>query len=140
MFKRVVKRAKRKEEEAELGITEEMKEIMGLQDTDSDESQSDSEEETTVTANLSRKRKRDEDQDSTVEEIGEQPEEDQLEAISVRDALEAPVKDTRCIICPGKTIKHSKMEQVHLDSAVHAFGHRKRIIQLTPSNSTTKEE
>lgn len=121
MFKRVAKHAKRKEKEAALGITEEMKEIMGLQDTDSDESQSDSEEDATVTANLSRKRKRDEDGDSTAEEIGAELDGDQLAVISVRDALDAPIRDTSCIVCPGKTIKHSKMEQVHLDSAVHAF-------------------
>lgn len=42
MFKRIERRQKRKEEEEELGINEEMKDIMGLQDTDSSESESDS--------------------------------------------------------------------------------------------------
>ena len=40
MFKRVEKRRKRKEDEEELGIDEEMKEVLGLQDTDSSESES----------------------------------------------------------------------------------------------------
>jgi hypothetical protein len=128
MFKRVVKRVKRMEKEAELGITEEMKEIIGLQDTDSDESQSDSDEDATIPVNLSRKRKRDEDGDSTAEAENEnEPEEDLLAVVSVRDALKAPIRDTNCIVCPGKIIKHSKMEQVHLDSAVQSFGRRKSI-------------
>ncbi|THH13966.1 hypothetical protein EW146_g6315 [Bondarzewia mesenterica] len=42
MFKRVEKRRRRKEKEEELGIDEEMKEVMGLQDTDSSESESSS--------------------------------------------------------------------------------------------------
>lgn len=44
MFKRVARRQKRKEEEEELGLDEEMKEVMGLQDTDSSESESDSDD------------------------------------------------------------------------------------------------
>ena len=41
MFKRVEKRRRKKEEEEELGLNEEMKEIMGMHDTDSEESASD---------------------------------------------------------------------------------------------------
>jgi len=41
MFKRVEKQFKRKKHEDELGIDEEMKDILGLNNTDSDESSSD---------------------------------------------------------------------------------------------------
>lgn len=44
MFKRVARRQKRKEEEEDLGLTEEMKEVMGMQDTDSSESDSNSDD------------------------------------------------------------------------------------------------
>lgn len=44
MFKRVTRRQKRKEEEEDLGLTEEMKEVMGMQDTDSSESDSNSDD------------------------------------------------------------------------------------------------
>lgn len=43
MFKRVSKRIKRQEEEEALGLDSEMKEVLGMHDTDSDESESDSE-------------------------------------------------------------------------------------------------
>jgi len=38
MFKRVDKKRKKREEEEELGLDQEMKEIIGLSDTDSEES------------------------------------------------------------------------------------------------------
>ena len=41
MFKRVEKRRLKKQEEEELGIDEDMKEILGMHDTDSEESASD---------------------------------------------------------------------------------------------------
>ncbi|KAI0319205.1 hypothetical protein OF83DRAFT_1170405 [Amylostereum chailletii] len=46
MFKRVDRRLRRKEEEEQLGINEEMKEVMGLNDTDSSESESESDSST----------------------------------------------------------------------------------------------
>jgi hypothetical protein len=42
MFKRVARRIKKKEEEEALGLNEDMKEVLGMHDTDSDESDSDS--------------------------------------------------------------------------------------------------
>jgi hypothetical protein len=44
MFKRVERKIKRKEKEEELGINEDMKEVLGIHDTDSDESDSESED------------------------------------------------------------------------------------------------
>lgn len=43
MFKRITKKVKRKERDEELGLDEEAKQVLGLQDTDSDESETDSE-------------------------------------------------------------------------------------------------
>lgn len=43
MFKRIERKLKKKQEEEELGIDEDMKEVLGIHDTDSDESNSDSE-------------------------------------------------------------------------------------------------
>ncbi|KAF8720860.1 hypothetical protein AX14_010647 [Amanita brunnescens Koide BX004] len=42
MFKRIEKRLKRREEERQLGIDDETRDILGLNDTDSEESESDS--------------------------------------------------------------------------------------------------
>ncbi|KAG6841443.1 hypothetical protein C0991_011113 [Blastosporella zonata] len=44
MFKRVEKRQRKKEEEEELGLDEDMKEVLGIHDTDSEESASDSDD------------------------------------------------------------------------------------------------
>lgn len=44
MFKRVEKRRRKLEKEEKLGLTEEMKEVLGMHDTDSDESESESDE------------------------------------------------------------------------------------------------
>ncbi|GLB40350.1 hypothetical protein LshimejAT787_0802210 [Lyophyllum shimeji] len=44
MFKRVEKRRRKREEEEELGLDEDMKEVLGMHDTDSEESASDSDE------------------------------------------------------------------------------------------------
>lgn len=44
MFKRVARRIRKKEEEEELGLNEEMKEVLGMHDTDSEESDSESED------------------------------------------------------------------------------------------------
>lgn len=43
MFKRMARKVKRKERDEELGLDEEAKQVLGLQDTDSDESETDSE-------------------------------------------------------------------------------------------------
>ncbi|CCO32454.1 hypothetical protein BN14_06514 [Rhizoctonia solani AG-1 IB] len=46
MYKRINKRIRKKEKEEELGLDDETKEILGMQDTDSDESDSSEEEQT----------------------------------------------------------------------------------------------
>ena len=42
MFKRIEKKAKKRKRDEELGLDDEAKQVLGLQDTDSDESESDS--------------------------------------------------------------------------------------------------
>jgi len=128
MFKRVTKRVKRREDAEKLGVTDEMREAMGMEDTDSDES--DSDEEGSSDDNQSKqviagsKRKRDDDDDEEdegsedEEEAIEEEETDVLSSMTVKEALKSPLEDTSCILCPGKAIKNAQMEQVHLQSAV----------------------
>jgi hypothetical protein len=121
MFKRVEKRRRKKEEEEELGLDDDMKEVLGLQDTDSDESDSDSDSEQTsgiVDAV--------EDIEGSWEEGGEGEGRKAGNAeISIEDALADPVylvslePDIKgCIVCPGKLLKHPKMIEVHKASNV----------------------
>ena len=104
MFKRVEKRRRRKEEEAETSLNEELKEIMGFNDTDSDESTSES--------------------DSSDEE-GEFAQDDEGDdegdpKISVSQALLDPIfvvslfpEVKACMVCPGKQLKGEKMVELH---------------------------
>ena len=133
MFKRVEKRRRKKEEEEELGLDEDMKEVLGMQDTDSDESNSDSDDSDESDAEIEGAN------DGSEIEGGEEGEEedesdgdDQSEAenpeISVQDALEDPIylvsldPDVKaCIVCPGKLLKNKKMIDVHMTSGVCTF-------------------
>ena len=121
MFKRVEKRRRKKEEEEELGLDEDMKEVLGLQDTDSDESDSDSDsEQTSGIVDAA------EDIEGSGEEGGEGESRKAGNAeISIEDALADPVylvslePDIKgCIVCPGKLLKHPKMIEVHKASNV----------------------
>ncbi|TFK75172.1 hypothetical protein BDN72DRAFT_561700 [Pluteus cervinus] len=128
MFKRVQKRQKKKEEEEELGLDEEMKEIMGLQDTDSEESSSDSGNE----GEEAQEDRQDEEDEEALpnfaEEGGESDEGEDFEtdSITVPEAVKDPVYVVSvqpavraCIICPGKVLKDEKMVKVHLSSNAH---------------------
>lgn len=124
MFKRVEKRFKRKQHEDELGIDEEMKDILGLNNTDSDESSSDDddplhgdllEDEDTEPDGA------DENLDSDARENEQGVDERAL--ITVSEALNDPVfivsldPDIKeCIICPGKLLKGSVMVEKHKSS------------------------
>lgn len=121
MFKRVEKRLRKKEDEEALGLDEDMKEVLGMQDTDSDESESDSESESDFQkedAAEEAEAREGIDRDGGDNEGGN-PE------ISVEDAL----KDTiylismepdamACIVCPGKLLKNPIMIGVHKASNV----------------------
>ncbi|KAG8812187.1 hypothetical protein FRC19_003328 [Serendipita sp. 401] len=142
MYKRVTKRERKKRDEEKRGITAEMKELIGMGDTDSDESSesSESEQETEHTIPSgphSRKRKRYEDEDdnsedgssvlekendgmASLESTDEQDGDDgPLSGLSVKEALKLPVQDGNCVICPGKVFKNPFMENTHIESAHH---------------------
>lgn len=122
MFKRVDKRRRRKEEEERLGLDEEVKEILGIHDTDSEESESDSDD---------GEEEEDEEEEESVaddEEMnsGEEDKEDDEEedpSITVGQALKDPLyivsvlPDVKaCIVCPGKLLKSLRMVQLHRTS------------------------
>ncbi|KAG5638477.1 hypothetical protein H0H81_012409 [Sphagnurus paluster] len=95
MFKRVEKRRRKREEEEELGLDEDMKEILGMHDTDSEESasesdnSSDDERVTEVEGDISKEGNSDEeDLENTSEESA--PEEEQP-FITIKEALRDPV-------------------------------------------------
>lgn len=118
MFKRVDKRRRKKEEEEKLGLDEEVKSILGIQDTDSEESESESgsdedEEEASAAGG---------EMDSEDEEEGE-GEEEEDPSITVSQALKDPLyivsilPDIKaCIVCPGKLLKSVKMVRLHRTS------------------------
>ena len=114
MFKRVEKRRKRREEEEELGLDEDMKDLLGMHDTDSDESDSEAgssedgtldqkdsddgeEGQDVVREEQGRKRKRDtksgeEDEEAEEEDTGSNGEKDEEDlkrrTLTVQEALE----------------------------------------------------
>ncbi|KAF8813356.1 hypothetical protein BYT27DRAFT_7230935 [Phlegmacium glaucopus] len=115
MFKRVDKRRRKKEEEEKLGLDEEVKEILGIQDTDSEESESESDFDEGEEEGSAAEGERDEEEDE-----GEDP------SVTVSQALKDPVyivsilPDVKaCIVCPGKLLKSVKMVQLHRTSNAH---------------------
>ena len=118
MFKRVDKRRRKKEEEEKLGLDEDMKEILGMQDTDSEESESESDDDD---------EEEEPEDDVDGELVGEDEDEEEKEeedpSITVSQALKDPVyivsilPDVKaCIVCPGKLLKSVKMVQLHRTS------------------------
>ncbi|KAF9223731.1 hypothetical protein BS17DRAFT_115342 [Gyrodon lividus] len=125
MFKRVERKRKKHEEE-------DMKEIMGLQDTDSDESNSESEsgdwehsDQDGVDANIGSEedkeaREMDDEMTSEEEDIDEEP------PMSVAEALKNPIylisldpTVHACILCKGKLIKSEGMAVAHRNAIAH---------------------
>jgi hypothetical protein len=135
MFKRVEKRRRKKEEEEALGLDEDMKEIMGIQDTDSEESESDSDDDG-VGDGLDGE----EDVEGVEEDVEDESEDDSDELhppISVKEALRDPVYVVAvdppahgCIACPGKIFKSSDTLEQHKTS------HACMLCFPTASNST----
>jgi hypothetical protein len=127
MFKRVDKKRKKLEEEEELGIDGDMKEFMGLNDTDSDESASDSDSSSDERSDADQLQSGDED----LEEAGNEMEDDDANddeepPILLSEALKDPIyvvsldPDVRaCILCKGKVIKGTQMSTVHKASIAH---------------------
>lgn len=114
MFKRVTKRVKRREEAEKLGVKDD------LMDTDSDESESEEESDGSQDKQqtVGKKRKRVEEEEE--EGIDTEDEEDieGLSTMTVKEALQSPLEASSCILCPGKQMKNSHMEQIHLQSGV----------------------
>ena len=142
MFKRVAKRIRKKEKEEELGIDEEMKEMLGMHDTDSDESDSSadsdeesegeqSEGETGAHAAIAGEDEEDgedgedsEDGEVEDEEEGVSSDED-VAPMTLSEALQDPLHILEeepevkgCIVCPGKLLKNPVMIDVHIKSGV----------------------
>jgi hypothetical protein len=141
MFKRVEKKLAKKKEEEELGITEEIKEAIGLNSVDSDDDSSSDESEassSSSTPQIPSKHKRsfgkglDGGPDSPVGGHGLGVSRDPGESedgsgvqMTVGEALRNPLfitsiqPDIRgCIICPGKVLKNDTMVSVHTKSQV----------------------
>ncbi|KAG6910828.1 hypothetical protein DXG01_007143 [Tephrocybe rancida] len=98
MFKRVEKRRRKKEEEEELGLDEDMKEVLGMHDTDSEESASDSDDSDSDGGEGSEDEQEDLHSDNGYLEeddldIADEESEDEVEqpVITVQEALRDPV-------------------------------------------------
>ncbi|KAH9949966.1 hypothetical protein B0H21DRAFT_819664 [Amylocystis lapponica] len=127
MFKRIEKRRRRQEEEEKLGLDGDMKELLGMHDTDSDESDSfkDSDEgQEGSDADV----QDDEDDDGEVDSHSEDGEEgeDTGPPMSIAASLKDPIYSVSleseakaCIACPGKLLKHATMAEVHKESQAH---------------------
>ena len=122
MFKRVERKRKRREEDEELGLDQNTKGIMGLNDTDSDESDSGLEDESAQS----------DDSDADTGEDGNQEERATSEdegvedlPISVAEALKDPIYLISldptihgCVLCKGKLIKNTGMATTHKNANV----------------------
>ena len=139
MFKRVEKKLAKRKEEEELGITEEIREAIGLNDVDSDDSSSDESEASSSRSSpkILSKRKRlldDDESDVSSDVVSEgrgsldDPDDDEDEPgvqMTVEEALHNPLyivsiqPDIRdCIVCPRKLLKNDTMASVHTRSQV----------------------
>ena len=136
MFKRVEKRRRKQEEEEALGITEEMKEVLGKHDTDSDESLSSDDSDDSSDEGEQSEESGDENEEQAFQDDGDNdsdaPEdepasgedEDELSipvSVAVDDPLYIVSLDPEvqaCIVCPGKTLKNAMMIKVHKESRV----------------------
>jgi hypothetical protein len=134
MFKRVNKRIKRKEEEEKLGIDEEMKEVMGLQDTDSSESDTadsdsdsdkENDEEERGSSDEDNLREQASDDALDLEDGVDEESEDTEDGVTVSTALQNPIRYESassdialCALCPGKVFKNASMVKIHESSKV----------------------
>lgn len=129
MFKRIEKRKRRKEEEEQLGIDEDMKDILGLHDAESDESDSDSDrsfgeegiDEEVEAEDGDIIHETDDEEDNEKESNGGLEDEDP--SITTQVALRDPIylvsvqpELKACIVCPGKLFKGVKMIDLHKHS------------------------
>jgi len=120
--------------EEELGIDADMKEVLGMQDTDSEESDSDSDSGASSDGGFGSDDEGSVEEDiedaeegagseSDIGEVEEAEEEDDDPFISVASALEDPIyvvsiqpEVKSCIVCPGKLLKNPEMTKTHTTS------------------------
>ncbi|KAF8348803.1 hypothetical protein F5887DRAFT_947587 [Amanita rubescens] len=138
MFKRVEKRLKRREEEEKLGIDDETRDVLGLNDTDSEESESDSDLLSLSENELESSEDeggdggevwggiRNDEMDGDEEEEEEGPRHIAFPIFTTQQALDDPVyahptQDNAhlCSICPGKTLISAQSISQHLASKAH---------------------
>lgn len=147
MFKRVEKRRRKQEKEEELGLTGEMKEVLGMHDTDSDESDSslsgsdsDSGGSDVEVAPIPGDAEEDQHSDGDGEEEEEEEEEEDQDTVdlrsysipkmSVTETIQDPVyiissdrEVMACALCPGKLLKNRTMAEIHKSSKVCLHTH-----------------
>lgn len=131
MYKRVDRRRKKQEEEEALGLDEDMKDVLGMHDTDSDESESSSDDDDSD-AGSERDEEDEDDASNSLDGL-----EDGLEGeppMSIADALEDPIyvvsldpEVFSCIICPEKDLKNLAMVKVHKTSTAHQRRHARFV-------------
>lgn len=112
MFKRAEKHRQKKEDAKKLSLDDRWQEILGFHDTDLDESASESDdttdgidEQTNATGDYSED---EEDEDEMT--VGQAL----IDPLYLASSIQPDVK--ACIICPGKVLKGSKMEELHFAS------------------------
>jgi hypothetical protein len=133
MLKRVEKHLKRKEREDELGLDEETKDILGLNDTDSDESDSENDSDEGSDERVILNESEDDDVEVDEAEEGydaiaseEEPDgeyRDERGLVTISEGLHKPIfivsldPDIKeCIVCPGKVLKGPTMVEKHKTS------------------------
>ncbi|KAJ7707462.1 hypothetical protein B0H17DRAFT_1325299 [Mycena rosella] len=128
MFKRVEKRRRKQEEEEDLGLDEDMKEVLGINDTDSEESDSDSDDsESEAEEDAGEGEAGGDNGEGEGEDSSDEGDDDAEEPpISVAEALRDPVyivslqPDVKaCIVCPGKVFKSADILTLHRASKAH---------------------
>jgi hypothetical protein len=132
MFKRVEKRRRRRLEQEELGLDEDM-----MHDTDSEESDSESSSDSRSSTGYTGGRGDSDNENSVDLEGGDVAKEF---VMSVQEALREPiyleslhsnVPIKACIICPGKLLKRDKMVELHQISKACRFLLPLRDLRLT---------
>lgn len=135
MFKRVEKRRKRRDEEEKLGLDEETKEILGLNETDSEESDTGSESGEGDQAGDDLPSVQDGECDSEGD-VDEEP------PMSIEETLKNPVYLISldptvhgCVLCRGKIIKNAEMAVVHKGSVAHKRRYDRFKVLASTANS-----
>ncbi|KAF4571530.1 hypothetical protein EYR36_008870 [Pleurotus pulmonarius] len=136
MLKRIQKKIQKKEKEAELGLDDDTKEILGFNDTDSDESDSsgfdsddDAESDDLEFSKSLEERIGEDEEDEGQSDAESDSDEDEHAKVTVQEALKDPIYvssldaggggEWQCVVCPGKIFKGSKMIDAHRESKAH---------------------